>query len=86
MACLPCEENPQTAAIDVGDGNQVRISGCAAHLYLAAETYLTGRRVQRAVAGYPKDPEFRCPRCRRRSASAWDAVFGYCAHCQAFTC
>jgi hypothetical protein len=84
MICQPCIDHPQQARIGVGD-TEVLLTGCAAHLFLTAEIYATGRRIQRTIAGYPKDPAYRCPRCRRTSSSAWDAIFGYCAHCKAYT-
>ena len=82
--CAVCQDSPQTARIQVGDG-QLEVTGCAAHLYLLAERAVTGRRVAQAIAGYPKEPEFRCPKCGRTSPSPWDAIFGFCPACRTYT-
>jgi hypothetical protein len=84
MACVKCTEQPETARLEVGN-TEISITGCAGHLYQLAETYVTGRRVQETVRGWPADPHFRCPRCRRCSESPWNAIFGYCPHCATYT-
>ena len=83
--CSPCTEQPETAMLRLDSDTQVMVHGCALHLALVHELVLTGRRIQRTVSGFPKRPEFRCPRCGKSSANPWDAIFGFCGNCHAYT-